>query len=108
MDNDVGAIIGQQLVQRVVLVARRSMTVLALLLGMLIGKFVPIRRWFRRDRRLGLLPGAVVPTAEAARATRLRELGSAGTTRVHNCGEILFVDYDRGEMIVARDGREGA
>ncbi len=67
----------------------------------------PIARRLRRlgDRRLGLLPGAVVPTAEAARAARLRELGEAGTYRVHNCGSILHVDYDRGELIVEREPR---
>jgi hypothetical protein len=54
-------------------------------------------------RRLGLLPTAAVPTAEAARAARLRQLGEAGTYRVHNCGKILHVDYDRGELIVERE-----
>lgn len=59
----------------------------------------------RSSGRLGLLPGAAAPTAEAVRAARLRELGEAGTIRVHNCGKILHVDYDRGDLIVEREGR---
>lgn len=51
----------------------------------------------RGARRLGLLP-----TVEAARHARLRQLGEAGTYRVHNCGRILHVDYERGELIVER------
>lgn len=81
------------------------MTLFALLVGLLVGSIVPVRRWCRIDRRLGLLPAASIPTAEAARAERLRQLGAAGTYRVHNCGEILHVDYERGELIVAEDGR---
>lgn len=60
------------------------------------------RRFFT-DRRLGLLGTGSVPNAEARRAARLVELGEAGTYRVHNCGKILHVDYDRGELIVERE-----
>lgn len=66
----------------------------------------PIARRLRRrlgDRRLGLLPTAAVPTAEAARAARLRQLGEAGTYRVYNCGKILNVDYERGELVIERE-----
>lgn len=77
----------------------------ALLVGILLGSFVPVRRWTRSDRRLGLLSASGTPTPEAARTERLRQLGEAGTYRVHNCGEILHVDYERGELIVAADGR---
>jgi hypothetical protein len=82
----------------------------------------PIARRLRRRsgaRRLGQLPigmaavnrsaprieEEVAAAAEASRHTRLRQLGEAGTYRVHNCGRILHVDYDRGELIVERDGR---
>jgi len=82
-----------------------GVTIAALLVGLLIGSFVPVRRWYRTDRRLGALSAAAVPTAEAARAARLRQLGEAGTYRVHNCGRILHVDYERGELIVERDAR---
>ena len=66
-----------------------------------------IAYYLRRRRysvRIGRLPGAATPTAEAARAARLRELGETGTYRVFNCGKILHVDYDRGELIVEREG----
>lgn len=56
------------------------------------------RRCSVTDRRIGLLG-----TAESRRADRLRELGEAGTYRVHNCGKILHVDYDRGELVVERE-----
>jgi hypothetical protein len=68
-----------------------------------------IAHHLRRRRcsgRLGRLPGAATPTAEAARAVRLRELGEAGTYLVLNCGRILHVDYDRGVLIVEREGRD--
>lgn len=81
------------------------MTTFTLLCGMLIGSFVPVRRWGWTDRRFGGLPAAVVPTAEAARAARLCQLGEGGTYRFHNCGTILHVDYDRGELIVEREAR---
>jgi hypothetical protein len=67
----------------------------------------PLARRLRRRfgaQRLGLLPSAVVPMAEAARVARLRQLGEAGTYRVYNCGKILHVDYDRGELIVEEEG----
>jgi hypothetical protein len=67
----------------------------------------PIARCLRRrwgERRLGLL-SAAVPTAEAARAARLRQLGEAGTYRVYNCGTILHVCYEQGELIIEREGR---
>jgi len=63
----------------------------ALLLGILVGAFARSRRRCRTDRRLGLL-------ATSARADRLR-LG-AGTCRVHNCGEILHVPCEGGELVV--------
>ena len=53
---------------------------------------------------LGQLPIVLAPTAEDARQARFRQLGAAGTYRVHNCGKILFVDYERGELVVERDG----
>jgi len=69
----------------------------------------PIARRLRRGegaRRLGLLAATVAaPTAEVERAARLRDLGEAGTYRVYNCGRILHVDYERGELIVDREGR---
>lgn len=58
----------------------------------------------RSSGRLGLLPATAAPTAETVRAARLRELGETGTYRVLNCGKILHVDYDRGELIVEREG----
>lgn len=79
--------------------------VVALFDGMVVR---PIERRLRRRfvaRRLGLLPCVVVPVAEDARASRLRQLGERGTLRVHNCGKILHVDYDRGELIVEREVR---
>lgn len=79
------------------------MTLAALLLGMLFGSFVPVRRWYRTDRRLGTLPVATTPAS--ARADRLSQLGEAGTYRVYNCGKILYVDYERGQLIVEREGR---
>lgn len=39
------------------------------------------------------------------RAERLAQLGTAGTYRVYNCGTILHVDYERGELIVERQDR---
>lgn len=69
----------------------------------------PIARHFHRHlgaRRLGQLPIAVVPTAETAdedRQARLRQLGAAGTCRIYNCGKILHVDYDRGELVIERE-----
>lgn len=78
------------------------MTLFALLLGFCVGSVVSKRRRCRSDRRLGLLPAA--PTAEVARAARLRQLGEGGTCRVYNCGEILHVDYERGELVVSREG----
>ena len=56
------------------------------------------------DRRIGLLGAPVIPTsaAEAARTSRLLQLGEAGTYRVHNCGKILRVDYERGDLVVSR------
>jgi len=68
----------------------------------------PLARRLRRrlgDRRIGLLPVASEPSPEQRRADRLRQIGEAGTYRVHNCGRILHVDYDRGELIVERDAR---
>jgi hypothetical protein len=59
----------------------------------------------RGSSRLGRLPDAATPTAEASRAARLRQLGEDGTYRVYNCGKILHVDYERGELIVEREGR---
>jgi hypothetical protein len=76
--------------------------VAALLFGMLIGSFVPVRRWYRTDRRLGSLPSSPPVTD---REERLRQLGDRGTYRVYNCGKILYVDYERGELIVEREGR---
>jgi hypothetical protein len=63
------------------------------------------RRW--PDHRLGLLgTGAGTGLSdEARRAARLAELGEAGTYKTYNCGRILHVDYERGELIVERDGR---
>ncbi len=81
------------------------MATFALLVGILVGSFVPVRRWCRIDRRLGLLPIAATPSAEAARAERLRQLGETGTYRVYNCGEILHVDYEKGQLVCARDER---
>lgn len=78
------------------------MTIAALLIGLLIGTFVPVRRWCRTDRRLGTLPVEV--TAVSARAERLSQLGEAGTYRVYNCGKILHVDYERGQLVVEREG----
>jgi len=62
-------------------------------------------RQFFTDRRLGLLGTGRVLNAEGRRAVRLAELGEAGTYRVHNCGKILHVDYDRGELVVERESR---
>lgn len=61
-----------------------------------------MRRFFT-DRRLGLLGTGQAPSADARRAARLGALGSVGTTHVYNCGKILHVDYDRGELIVERE-----
>ena len=68
----------------------------------------PIIHRFRQQlggQRLGRLSIAGTPTAEAIRHERLRQLGEARTYRVHNCGTILHVDYERGELIVEREGR---
>lgn len=65
-------------------------------------------RQLRADRRLGLLGTGDGLSAEAHRAARLKELGTAGTYRVYNCGKILHVDYDRGELVVEKTGRESA
>jgi len=59
------------------------------------------------ERRLGRLLGMGISTGEAGRQDRLRQIGEAGTYRVHNCGKILYVDYDRGELIVEREGCGG-
>jgi hypothetical protein len=66
----------------------------------------------RHDPRLGTLPHffaarlvrarAALSAPEEDRGTRLLQLGEARTCRVHNCGKILHVDYDRGELIVER------
>lgn len=78
------------------------MMLVALLFGMLVGTAVPGHRlWRRMDRRLGALPAAETP--EDARAARLRQLGEEGTYRVYNCGRILHVDYERGQLIVERE-----
>lgn len=63
------------------------------------------RRRLRADRRLGLLGTGDSPSAEARRAARLVELGEAGTYRVYNCGEILHVDYERSELVCAKEER---
>jgi len=55
------------------------------------------------SKRLGLLFASGTPTAEAQREARLRELGEAGTYVVHNCGKILHVDYERGELICEKE-----
>jgi hypothetical protein len=84
------------------------MTLFAMLLGFCVGAVVSKRRRCRSDRRLGLLPAA--PTPEALRAVRLCQLGDAGTLRVYNVGEILHVvhvDYERGELVVAKVTRSG-
>lgn len=68
----------------------------------------PIARTFRRRRgghQLGRLSVAGTPTAEALRAARLRQLGEEGTYRVYNCGVILEVDYERGQLVVERPAR---
>lgn len=86
------------------------MPISSLLLGVVAGIFAR-ERWSRRENcRLGRLPTVVaeaavaeVSTAEAMRAARLRQLGEAGTCRVYNCGKILHVDYDRGELIIERE-----
>lgn len=84
------------------------MTFLALM-AVVVGIHAGILRVLRRngggDRRLGLLPTAVVLTTEASREARLRQLGKAGTYRVYNCGKILHVDYERGELVVEREAR---
>jgi hypothetical protein len=64
-----------------------------------------IRRWFEVNRSASRIEEEVAAAAETSRHTRLRQLGEAGTYRVHNCGRILHVDYDRGELIVERDVR---
>lgn len=81
------------------------MTLFALLLGFFVGAVVSRRRRCRTDRRLGCLSAA--PTPEVLRADRLRQLGDAGTLRVYNCGEILQVDYERGELVIAAAPRRG-
>lgn len=90
-----------------------TLTVLVLLDVVIVALLVvvairPIVHRFRQQlggRRLGQLSSATVPMAEAVRHERLRQLGGAGTYRVHNCGKILHVDYERGELIVEREGR---
>lgn len=62
------------------------------------------RRFFT-DRRIGLLGTGAAPSAEVRRVARLAGLGEAGTYKVHNCGRILHVDYERGELIVEREER---
>jgi hypothetical protein len=67
--------------------------------------FIRARRGDRcTDRRIGLLGAPVIPTsaAEAARMSRLLQLGEAGTYRVYNCGKIWRVDHERRELIVLR------
>lgn len=43
------------------------MTAFTLFVGMLIGAFVPVRRWFRKDRRLGQLGKHRAPQNPALR-----------------------------------------
>lgn len=57
------------------------------------------------DRRLGLLGTEEAPSAEARRAACLAELGDAGTYRTYNCGEILCVDFERGQLVCAKEPR---
>jgi hypothetical protein len=57
------------------------------------------------DRRLGRLGTGDVSSDEMRRAVRRAELGESGTYKVHNCGRILHVDYERGELIVEREVR---
>lgn len=80
-----------------------SLTILVF--GVLIGVFARCRSRCASDRRLGQLSLSSTPTVEEARAEKLRQLGPAGTYRVYNVGEILHVDYERGELIVVEDGR---
>jgi hypothetical protein len=79
-------------------------------ISMIAGAWIKSRSWRRRsDHRLGLLgtgAGAgVAMSDEARRVARLAELGEAGTHKTYNCGRILYVDYERGELIVEREGR---
>jgi hypothetical protein len=72
----------------------------------------------RPDHRIGFLGAGGLPMdartcdscrhteAAARRAAQLVRLGDPGTYRVYNCGRILHVDYERGELIVER-GRCG-
>lgn len=75
------------------------MSLIALVIGAFVGWIARSRRGCRSDRRLGRLPGAQAPAV--LRAARLRTLGEAGTLRIYNCGEILHVDYEHGELVVA-------
>lgn len=76
------------------------MTTLALLLGIFVGAFMRTRRRCRTDRRLGLLAPSTASTVAEVRVDRRRQLGEAGPYRVHNCGEILHLDYEGGELVV--------
>ena len=73
---------------------------ISLLAGLLLRRRRP-----SNDHRLGLLATEGSPSAEARRSARLAELGERGTYKVYNCGEILHVDYERSELICARDWR---
>lgn len=73
------------------------------LLALLIGALIQSRRRFLVEQRLGLLGIGETPSDEERRAARLAELGEEGTYKTFNCGEILHVDYERGELICARD-----
>lgn len=81
--------------------------VLVSLLSLIAGAILRARAERRSPtRRLGLL-GSGDAIGAVRRADRLVELGDGGTQRTYNCGRILHVDYERGEIVTERDPSRG-